>query len=189
MRSPSNSASGGLVASSPRIGVGAPAPDFTLKRIDGSEVNLASFRGKRPVILVFASYTCDVFRDQQTLIELVYDQFKEHAEFFLVYIREAHPSGGWVIPENELRGISIKDPKSYSQRVAVATTACEELRLKLPCLIDGADDAISDAYLAWPVRIVLMDADGKIAVLSSQNPVSFAPTILKAREWLKKLKV
>ena len=38
--------------------VGDLAPDFTLQTVDRkSEVRLASFRGDRPVVLVFGSYT------------------------------------------------------------------------------------------------------------------------------------
>ena len=38
--------------------VGAEAPDFKLKSVDGKkEVELGSFKGKRPVVLVFGSYT------------------------------------------------------------------------------------------------------------------------------------
>ncbi len=39
--------------------VGAPAPDFTLPLLGGKEktVTLSAFRGKRPVFLIFASYT------------------------------------------------------------------------------------------------------------------------------------
>ena len=39
---------------------GAPAPDFALPRHDnhgGERVALSSFRGQRPVVLVFGSYT------------------------------------------------------------------------------------------------------------------------------------
>jgi hypothetical protein len=39
---------------------GAPAPDFALPRHDNSgreRVTLSSFRGQRPVVLVFGSYT------------------------------------------------------------------------------------------------------------------------------------
>jgi len=47
-----NSARGG------DLRVGDPAPDFTLPRLDRSaRVQLASFRGRRPVVLVFGSYT------------------------------------------------------------------------------------------------------------------------------------
>jgi len=38
--------------------VGQQAPDFSLKTVDqGSEVRLSSFRGQKPVVLVFGSYT------------------------------------------------------------------------------------------------------------------------------------
>jgi AhpC/TSA family len=38
--------------------VGAEAPDFTLPRLDsGKEVRLSSFRGRKPVALIFGSYT------------------------------------------------------------------------------------------------------------------------------------
>ena len=40
-----------------KLRVGDPAPDFKLKRMDGGEVRLASFRSQRPVLLVFGSYT------------------------------------------------------------------------------------------------------------------------------------
>jgi cytochrome oxidase Cu insertion factor (SCO1/SenC/PrrC family) len=37
---------------------GDPAPNFRLKSLDGkSQVELASFKGKKPVVLVFGSYT------------------------------------------------------------------------------------------------------------------------------------
>jgi hypothetical protein len=41
-----------------RLRVGDPAPDFTLPSVSGKgEVTLSRFRGKRPVVLIFASYT------------------------------------------------------------------------------------------------------------------------------------
>lgn len=38
---------------------GTPAPDFTLPRQDsrGDRVTLSSYRGQRPVVLIFGSYT------------------------------------------------------------------------------------------------------------------------------------
>jgi peroxiredoxin len=35
------------------VAVGSPAPDFTLKNQDQQEVSLASFRGKKRVVLIF----------------------------------------------------------------------------------------------------------------------------------------
>ena len=38
--------------------VGQDAPDFTLKALHGEKtVKLSSFRGKKPVVLIFGSYT------------------------------------------------------------------------------------------------------------------------------------
>lgn len=36
-----------------RIKVGQPAPDFTLENMDGKQVSLSEFRGKKSVVLVF----------------------------------------------------------------------------------------------------------------------------------------
>jgi hypothetical protein len=40
------------------LNLGDPAPDFTLKTVDGSaQVTLSSFRDRKPVVLIFGSYT------------------------------------------------------------------------------------------------------------------------------------
>lgn len=52
-----------LMAAQKKVDVNAPragdlAPDFTLHDIEGKDsVTLSSFRGKKPVALVFGSYT------------------------------------------------------------------------------------------------------------------------------------
>jgi len=47
-----------LAARRGQLKVGDPAPDFALKTADTSqEVRLSSFRGQRPVVLIFGSHT------------------------------------------------------------------------------------------------------------------------------------
>jgi cytochrome oxidase Cu insertion factor (SCO1/SenC/PrrC family) len=36
-----------------RIKVGQPAPDFTLENLDGKNISLSDYRGKKSVVLVF----------------------------------------------------------------------------------------------------------------------------------------
>lgn len=36
-----------------RIKVGQPVPDFTLENMDGKQISLSDFRGKKSVVLVF----------------------------------------------------------------------------------------------------------------------------------------
>jgi hypothetical protein len=46
------------VARGGSLRVGDPAPDFTLPRVDhAAQVQLSTFKGRQPVILVFGSYT------------------------------------------------------------------------------------------------------------------------------------
>jgi len=46
------------VARAGRLRLGDPAPDFTLQTYDKTAlVQLSSFRGQRPVVLIFGSYT------------------------------------------------------------------------------------------------------------------------------------
>lgn len=45
-----------MARKAPKVGV--PAPDFTLKTLDGEdEIRLSQFAGKQPVVLIFGSYT------------------------------------------------------------------------------------------------------------------------------------
>ena len=104
----------------------------------------------------------------------------------MVYIKEAHPSDGWVVPSNERAGISVKDPTTLAKREAVAKTACSLLHISLPTLVDGMDDAVNMAYAAWPDRMYVVDTAGKIAVMGGQGPAGLAPSISAARKWLEK---
>ncbi len=105
----------------------------------------------------------------------------------MVYIKEAHPTDGRVSPGNARGGISIPDPKTYAERADVAHKACTELKITLPCLVDGMNDAANKAYAAWPDRIYVVDATGKIAVRGGPGPSGFAPSITETRVWLGKM--
>jgi peroxiredoxin len=56
--------------------VGKPAPEFTLKDVDGREITLASLRGK-PVLLDFWATWCEPCRQEMPQIQALYDQFKD----------------------------------------------------------------------------------------------------------------
>lgn len=56
--------------------IGKPAPEFTLKDIDGREITLASLRGK-PVLLDFWATWCEPCRESMPHVQALYDQFKE----------------------------------------------------------------------------------------------------------------
>lgn len=95
----------------------------------------------------------------------------------MVYIREAHPSDG-ARPDREA---DVASPRSVEERAEVAATCSAELDLgAIPLLIDGMDDATERAYAAWPDRLFLVDAAGKLAFCGGQGPRGFVPSDLEA---------
>lgn len=159
-----------------RLKVGDPAPDVTLQSLDGPQkVTLSDFRGKRPVVLVFGSYTCPPFRQHVGALDAMHQKYKDRAEFFLVYIREAHPIDGWRSGANDRAGILVEQPTTLETRADIALQMCVKLELNLPCLIDGLDNKVGEAYSAWPDRIYIVGTDGRIVYMGAQGPRGFQP--------------
>jgi hypothetical protein len=100
-------------------------------------------------------------------------------QFFVVYIREAHaidsswPMGGGDAP-------IVEDPVSDQEREQVAAVCMTKMALEpMPALIDGVDDAVNQAYGAWPDRLYLVGADGRIAYRGGPGPFGFSPDALE----------
>ncbi len=88
----------------------------------------------------------------------------------MVYIREAHPSDGRRPAPN-----APKDPKTLEERELVASDCVKSMKLSIPFLIDGIEDAANKAYAAWPDRIYIVGKDGKIAYKGGMGPGGFKP--------------
>jgi hypothetical protein len=70
----------------------------------------------------------------------MYLRYREQAEFFTVYIREAHPTDGWRMSFNDQFQIAEAQPTTDDERKSVATRCCEALQMVCPLLVDGVDD-------------------------------------------------
>jgi peroxiredoxin len=166
--------------------VGQDAPDFALKALHGEKtVKLSSFRGKKPVVLIFGSYTWPPFRAQSEILERQYKQYKDRSEWFIVYIRESHPAGKWEFVANVEAGISVNQPNTIEERAAVANTCVLILDLSIPAIIDDMDDTVRAAYRGMPDRLYIVDKEGKIAYRGGKGPYGFKP--LEMEKALKRL--
>ena len=95
----------------------------------------------------------------------------------MVYIREAHPTDGWAVPNNKFK---ITDPKTLDERQKAAREFAKELKLTLPVGVDTMDDQVDTLYGGWPDRVYVIDADGKIALKGGMGPGGFIPSVKAA---------
>jgi hypothetical protein len=164
----------------PGPALGDSVPDFTLKTNDAKgEVTLSKLVGPKPVVLVFGNVTCGPFRSQAGNIEKLYRIYKDRATFIMVYVREAHPIDGWSMDSNDRVGVSLSQPRTYDERVAVAQTCGRSLGLGIPMLVDTIDDAVGAQYSGMPSRLYLIDHERKVAYKSGRGPFGFKPAELE----------
>jgi Iodothyronine deiodinase len=81
---------------------------------------------------------------------------------------------------NRDEGVLIHQHKTLDERFAAADEGVRRLRLSMPVLVDGMDDAASEVFAAWPERIYVIDAGGRIAFAGGPGPWEFDPEAARA---------
>ncbi len=71
--------------------------------------------------------------------------------------------------------VLIANHATIDDRFAAARAGVGRLGLTLPVLVDRMDDAVSNAFAAWPERIYVVDAGGLIADVGGPGPFEFEP--------------
>ena len=105
----------------------------------------------------------------------LYKQYQDRVAFYVVYIQEAHPIDAWQLDDNVKDDVLVASATTADERVNVAGVCMTKLGIKLPALVDGADNAVERAYTGWPDRLYVIDRDGKIAHKSAAGPFGFKP--------------
>ena len=109
----------------------------------------------------------------------MFARFKDQVDFYAVYIREAHPTDGWQMSDNDRAGIKLEQPQTIEQRNLVATRCCTSLGLTMPLLVDTIDDRVNRAYSGFPDRRYLVDRAGRIAYKGGRGPFGYKPRELE----------
>jgi hypothetical protein len=99
--------------------------------------------------------------------------------FLVVYVREAHPEDGWILPENRRSRLSVREPRTPEERRLVASTCATNLHMRIPMVVDGTDNAVASTYGGWPDRLYLIRRDGRIAYQGGEGPFGFKPEFLE----------
>lgn len=113
----------------------------------------------------------------------MYQDYKDVAEFRMVYINEAHAADGRR-PVNYAKEKGITEHDNYDERCTTAQMLLDDESLTIPCLIDGMDNKVNQAYSAWPDRIFLVRTDGRLAVAAERGPWGFKPGLEASIQWL-----
>lgn len=116
-------------------------------------------------------------------MEKMYQDYKDIAEFRLVYIREAHAMDSRR-PVGYAKEKGISEHKDYEERCTTAKMLMDDESLTMPMLIDGMDNAANEAYQAYPDRVFLVRKDGRLAVAADRGPWGFGPGLKAAEKWL-----
>ena len=120
-------------------------------------------------------------------MEKMFKDYKDIAEFFVVYISEAHAVDDRR-PVGYAEELGIKEHQNYGERCTVADRLFKDKKLTMPCLIDGMDNAVEEQYHGFPDRVFLVRTDGVLAVAGKRGPWGFKPGLKAAQTWLAQYK-
>jgi Iodothyronine deiodinase len=105
----------------------------------------------------------------------MYQRFRTRASLVFVYIAEAHTTDGWQLQSNLDEDVLIASHATLEDRFAAAREGVARLGLTMPVLVDDMHDAVSEAFAAWPERIFVVSANGRIAFAGGPGPFEFDP--------------
>jgi hypothetical protein len=111
----------------------------------------------------------------------IYNDYKDHADFLTVYVREAHPTDEWQMKSNVKEDVCYAQPKTLAQRVAIANDFIKRFNYPIEFGIDDINDAADGAYSAWPERLYIIE-NGHIAYRGGMGPFKYDPK--EVRAWL-----
>jgi len=114
----------------------------------------------------------------------MFEQFKDHAEFLTVYIREAHPQDEWQMEKNVSEDVCYFQPRSLSDRVLIASDFARRFKYPIPLGVDDIADEANRLYAGWPERLYVIDESGRIIYKGGLGPFNYRPE--EVRAWLER---
>jgi peroxiredoxin len=140
----------------PALRAGDVAPDFEVCDLAGKPVRLSEFRGKKHVVFEMGCITAPIFISDIPHLNRLYAAFRRHdVEFFIVYVREAHPA------ERYLAHTSLE------QKIAYARDLQQLENVHVPIVVDSLAGDVHHLYGLRPSPVWVIGKEGRI-VLKSQ---------------------
>ena len=102
-----------------------------------------------------------------------YGKYQDHVEFFVVYVREAHPTDGWQSYSNVYGKCVVPAARELSRAWKSIPDCSLDLHLHLPVLVKETNNHIYEAYGPALERLYLIGEDRKIAYHGRAGPHFF----------------
>jgi hypothetical protein len=117
----------------------------------------------------------------------LHEKYGDRVQFLFVYVREVrlameklHAFPEALRPFEEPAGAPLGSRLRLTPRVRAGR---EHFHLRFPCLIDNEHAEVEALYNAWPARLFIVDAAGRIALDSSDSAPGPFPWA-KITDWL-----
>lgn len=107
-------------------------------------------------------------------------RYEKDVPFLLLYIREAHPTDGWQVPQNVKQGALLPTATTQEQKDDHADVCIRKLDIRFPTLVDKMDNKVELSYAGWPDRLYLIGKDGRVVYKSRPGPAGFIASELEA---------
>jgi len=109
-------------------------------------------------------------------------RYADRARFLTIYIKEAHPEDEWQMDSNEKESVCYPQPRTLSQRVAIANDFARRFHYDVPLAVDPMDNRANALYAGWPERFYIVDEGGVIVYKGKPGPFGYHPEEVEA--WL-----
>jgi hypothetical protein len=76
---------------------------------------------------------------------------------------------------NREDGFVFQQPKTLDRRRELASVLVHRLGYRMPVAIDPIENPAGTAFAAWPERIYIVGADGRVAYKGGMGPFGFDP--------------
>jgi len=141
----------------------------------GGTIDVRAVARGKPVALVFGSYSVPKFRKYLREIEALYQRYADRVCFFLVYGKETE-----LAKIGRKRAVVADEPATLAERAALAQRLVDEYALSMPVLVDGLEHEVTRTFGAFPMRLYLIGASGRIVYEGALGPYAFQPSELEA---------
>lgn len=149
--------------------VGEKAADFVATALDGQQVRLSDFLGKK-VVLETGSITCPGYVPR---IRSMNEVAQEHPNvvFLVLYVREAHP------------GSRIPQHTSSDEKLALANRLPAEEDENRMILVDDLDGTAHQLYGSLPNVVYIIDEEGRVAFRMDWNDPEVVDKVLSGEKY------